>query len=232
MLGEVESVLANANDYVERANALSFRSRILRQLGNYPEAINKSREAILVYDVHKDKTHRGLARCLAHMAFALILYARTLAELRRGPSTEDDIHLALEQADEALRSAAGIAERHGYARVLDRVHYYRAWWHLECADSTTELAIAEARAAYRVAKATNDHAIMTHARIMESKLTEDPASALDLARQAVEIAGKTDSRRARMRAGIRLAMAYLRDDGFANKHEAEKLYQEAKNAKA
>jgi tetratricopeptide (TPR) repeat protein len=217
ILAQAERVLMDIKgDNLEARNCIAFRARIAREMGQYQHSIDLCREVELLTPEGDDGSDHVTARTLAHKAFAHILCAQTLPE---GYVKEN--HLAQAKGD--LRNAYRLAEDK-HPRVVDRIYYYRAW--LFAGVGQNEKALHNAKKAFDTASTTADYAIMAHSLILQAKAVEEPSEALELARQAVEIAndkdGKTDARRVCARSLIALAMAYL-EDPFRNLTEARRL---------
>ena len=187
---------------------LSFEARIVRQQGKYQEAIAKLRMAIDRYFDNKDHRHPGLARCYAHLGLAQLLEAQNL-QLKVDKSQAYLIEDLLDQALDSLKEAEAIAQEWKYARVLDRVHYFRARIYLE--KGQPEKARAEVEEAREVAEHARDWVILAHALVTLSMTVRYPLFAHQLANEAMEVAEKTDSRRVEARVRIRLARTVLAD---------------------
>ena len=210
-------VVGQAGDYIEGCNILGFEARILRQQGKYWMALERYREAILLYEKRGNRRHVGYARSYAHMAFCLLLHCGDL-ETGRDRAAAATVGLLVKEAAACLEVAEKLARNHGYPRVGDRARLYHALLLHEFGryldpPAPEGAAAAEARSAYQLAKNNHDIAIMVYALTVMSMMApeEDSAAALRDAQTAYQIAEKSDNRRAQIRARIWLARAYLRD---------------------
>jgi tetratricopeptide (TPR) repeat protein len=164
---EAEEALRSAKetlwnrDYLEDANILSLEGRFARQKGDFDAAVNKARQAIELFEDNKDGEHPNCARCYVHMAFAILLQA----EARGLTIGSSELAISRQHAFETLKTAQAICLKRDYARVLDRVHYFRARWHLKF--NNDPAALAEAKKAYEIAESAHDHILMAHALIAQ-----------------------------------------------------------------
>ena len=186
-------------DYLEDANIMFLEGRFARQEGAFGVAIERARGAIDLLDKHGASEHANAARGYVHMAYAQMLAAQAGNELADAEG-RDALHT---QILDTLSDAESICRRHGYPRVLDRVHYFRACWYLTIGNEAA--AGVQAGKAYEVASSVHDFVVMAHARIIQCQCARnrhDPVAARRFAQEAHTIAEQTGNRRVKIRALI------------------------------
>ncbi len=220
LLGEADAVLRETDDFITRGNIQSSYGRMYRREGRYDLALRHFSQAIDEYG-KRDPEHRNLARSLANMGYVERLMALQLrkridaeaAERRRPqPDLRRDYEKLRGQALAHLDRASEIYEIHSNHRGAGTVCVNRGHLHLDSGDLHN--ADEEARRAYRLGEEKKDYILMARARLLEcmvenTKLEEeieDPAwvahLALEAAREAVELARRTQNRRLLSRALI------------------------------
>lgn len=220
LLGEADAVLHQTDDYITRGNIQSSYGRMYRREGRYDLALRHFSSAIEEY-AKRDAEHRNLARSLANMGYVERLIALQLrkridadAALRKrtGPDLRRDYENMRAQALAHLDRAAEIYQKHSNHRGAGTVCVNRGHLHLDSGD--LHKADDEARMAYKLGEEKHDFILMARARLLEcmvenSKLEEeieDPAwvahLALEAAKEAVELARRTENRRLLSRALI------------------------------
>ncbi len=220
MLGEADAVLRETDDFITRGNIQSSYGRMYRREGRYDLALRHFSQAIDEYG-KRDPEHRNLARSLANMGYVERLIALQLrkridadaAERRRSePDLRRDYESIRTQALAHLDRATEIYRIHSNHRGAGTVSVNRGHLHLDSGD--LQRADDEARMAYKLGEEKNDYILMARARLLEcmvenTKLEEgieDPAwvahLALEAAKEAVELARRTENRRLLSRALI------------------------------
>ncbi len=220
LLSEADAVLRETDDYITRGNIKSSYGRMYRREGRYDLALRHFAQAIDEYS-KRDPEHRNLARSLANMGYVERLMALQLrkkidadaAQRRRSePDLRRDYEAMREQALAHLDHASEIYKLHSHHRGAGTVCVNRGHLHLDSGD--LHRAEEEARQAYTLGEEKKDFILMARARLLEcmvenTKLEEeieDPAwvahLALESAREAVELARRTENRRLLARALI------------------------------
>ena len=220
MLGEADAVLRETDDYITRGNIQSSYGRMYRREGRYDLALRHFALAIDEYG-KRDLQHRNLARSLANMGYVERLIALQLrkkidsdaAQRRKSePELRRDYETIRSQALAHLDRATEIYHIHSHHRGEGTVSVNRGHLHLDSGDLYK--ADDEARDAYALGEQKKDYILMARAKLLEcmvenSKLEEeieDPAwvahLALEAAREAVELARRTENRRLQARALI------------------------------
>jgi tetratricopeptide (TPR) repeat protein len=218
LLEQAEEVLRGTDDHGVLGNIHSAYGRMLRRQGRHEAAIRCFEKSIEEYRAMNPR-HRNVARSLANMAYVKRVLAlqwrrkidADAAERRKTDAAEREKFAqyrseALEHLHEAGEIYTELHQHHGAGTV--RVN--SGLLHLDGGD--LELAADEAASAYEIGHAKEDHILMARARILQcmienAKLEEQvemasPQSALDFAREAVELGKQTDNARL-------LARAYL-----------------------
>ncbi|MDE3196937.1 MAG: tetratricopeptide repeat protein, partial [Acidobacteriota bacterium] len=220
LLSEADAVLSRTDDYITRGNIQSSYGRMYRREGRYDLALRHFSHAIEEYS-KRDPEHRNLARSLANMGYverliALQLRKRIDADAAQRRKSEPDVRREYEamrsQALAHLDRATEIYRIHSNHRGAGTVCVNRGHLHLDSGDLA--LAIEEASQAYNLGAEKRDYILMARARLLEcmvenTKLEEeieDPAwvahLALEAAREAVDLAKRTENRRLTARALI------------------------------
>src|SRR5580693_6052162 len=220
MLGEADAVLRETDDFITRGNIQSSYGRMYRREGRYELALRHFSNAIGEYS-QRDPEHRNLARSLANMGYverliALQLRKRIDADAAQRRKSEPDLRRDYEsvraQALAHLDRASQIYEIHSNHRGAGTVCVNRGHLHLDSGDLYK--ADDEARRAYSLGEQKKDYILMARAKLLEcmvenTKLDEeieDPAwiahLALEAAKEAVELARRTENRRLLSRALI------------------------------
>jgi tetratricopeptide (TPR) repeat protein len=220
LLGEADAVLRETDDYITRGNIQSSYGRMYRREGRYDLALRHFSQAIEEYG-KRDVEHRNLARSLANMGYverlmALQLRKRIDAEAAQRRRTEPDLRRNYEnmraQALAHLDRAGEIYRIHSQHRGAGTVCVNRGHLHLDSGD--LDSADDQARRAYQLGEEKQDYILMARARLLEcmvenTKLEEgieDPAwvahLALEAAKEAVDLARRTENRRLLSRALI------------------------------
>ena len=220
LLSEADAVLRETDDYITRGNIQSSYGRMYRREGRYDLALRHFSQAIDEYS-RRDPEHRNLARSLANMGYverliALQLRKRIDADAAQRRKSEPDVRRDYEamrgQALAHLDHATEIYRIHSHHRGSGTVCVNRGHLHLDSGDLYR--ADEEARLAYSLGEEKKDYILMARARLLEcmvenTKLEEeieDPAwvahLALESAREAVELAKRTENRRLQARALI------------------------------
>lgn len=220
MLGEADAVLRETDDFITRGNIQSSYGRMYRREGRYDLALRHFASAIEEYG-KRDAEHRNLARSLANMGYVERLIALQLrkkidndaAQRRRSePELRREYETIRNQALAHLDRASEIYHLHSHHRGAGTVCVNRGHLHLDSGDLYK--ADDEAREAYALGEQKKDYILMARAKLLEcmvenAKLEEeieDPAwvahLALEAAREAVELARRTENRRLLARALI------------------------------
>jgi tetratricopeptide (TPR) repeat protein len=220
LLGDADAVLRETDDFITRGNIQSSYGRMYRREGRYDLALRHFAQAIEEYG-KRDLEHRNLARSLANMGYVERLIALQLrkridadaAQRRRSePELRRDYESMRAQALAHLDRASEIYKLHSNHRGAGTVCVNRGHLHLDSGD--LQRADDEARVAYKLGEEKNDYILMARARLLEcmvenTKLDEgieDPAwvahLALEAAKEAVELARRTENRRLLSRALI------------------------------
>jgi tetratricopeptide (TPR) repeat protein len=220
MLSEADAVLHETDDFVTRGNIQSSYGRMHQREGRYDLALRHFSQAIEEYG-RVDPEHRNLARSLANIGYVERLIALQLrkridadaAQRRRSePDLRRDYETIRAQALSHLDRASEIYRIHSNHRGAGTVSVNRGHLHLDSGD--LHGADDEARMAYKLGEEKHDYILMARARLLEcmvenTKLEEeieDPAwvahLALEAAKEAVELARRTENRRLLSRALI------------------------------
>jgi len=220
LLAEADMVLSQTDDFITRGNIQSSYGRMYRREGRYDLALRHFAHAIDEYS-KRDPEHRNLARSLANMGYverliALQLRKRIDADAAQRRKSEPDLRREYEamrnQALDHLDRATAIYKIHAHHRGAGTVCVNRGHLHLDSGDLAR--AGEEARQAYHLGGEKRDYILMARARLLEcmvenTKLEEeieDPAwvahLALEAAREAVDLARRTENRRLTARALI------------------------------
>lgn len=220
LLSEADAVLRLTDDFITRGNIESSYGRMYRREGRYDLALRHFSQAIEEYG-KRDAEHRNLARSLANMGYverlmALQLRKRIDAEAAQRRRPQPDLRRDYEnmraQALAHLDRAGEIYQIHSNHRGAGTVCVNRGHLHLDSGDLAK--ADDEARRAYTLGEQKNDYILMARARLLEcmvenTKLEEeieDPAwvahLALEAAKEAIELARRTENRRLLSRALI------------------------------
>jgi tetratricopeptide (TPR) repeat protein len=213
LLSEADAVLRETDDYITRGNIQSSYGRMYRREGRYDLALRHFSQSIDEYG-KRDAEHRNLARSLANMGYverliALQLRKRIDADAAQRKRTEPEIRKDFEntraQALAHLDRAAEIYAIHSNHRGSGTVCVNRGHLHLDSGDLLK--ADEEARMAYRLGEEKHDYILMARARLLECRVEnakleeeiEDPAwiahLALEAAKEAVDLARRTENRR-------------------------------------
>lgn len=220
LLAEADAVLRETDDYITRGNIQSSYGRMYRREGRYDLALRHFANAIEEYS-KRDPEHRNLARSLANMGYverliALQFRKRIDADAAQRRKSEPDLRREYDamgtQALAHLDRATEIYRIHSHHRGAGTVCVNRGHLHLDSGDLYR--ADEEARQAYSLGEEKKDYILMARARLLEcmvenTKLEEeieDPAwvahLAIESAREAVELAKRTENRRLLARALI------------------------------
>ena len=229
MLKEASTALHDSDDYIARGNVESAFGRIARRGGRYQQALLHFDRAVEEYQ-RRDPRHPHLARTLVNAAFVKRLMALQLHKrldedaARRGRSgppaalnleTRARIDQLRQEGEQSLRLARDIYVEHAIHPGLGNVHVNLG--HLMLDRGDIDLASEEASAAYAMGEERTDFILMARARILQSMVEnakfveqiESPGGpgthaqlAHDLARDAVELAERTQNRRLIARAYV------------------------------
>lgn len=222
-LTEAEAALSQTDDYVTLGNIQSTYGRIFRREGRYGRAIEHFTNAIEQYR-KRDPEHRNLARTLANMAHVERLLAQQFrkkidadaahrrksgaAGLASPQPYREKLQQLRQDALHNLDQAERVYERHPNHRGLGTVHLNRGYLYQD--DGQLDLAAEQADAAYGCGEDKQDLILMARARILqctvENARVEEgieehgdarshAQAALDYARDAVEMAQRTQNRR-------------------------------------
>jgi predicted negative regulator of RcsB-dependent stress response len=187
ILGEAETALHDADDFVTRGNIQSAYGRIARRQGRYEQALQRFASSIEEYK-KRNPQHRNLARALANIAFVKRLIAVRLGRkidrevVRRLKTTGSAVRLVAppkvrERAQlEKLRAeslahlaqAEAIYARYNDHRGLGTVHVDRGLLYLDSGD--LDSAAGEGAAAYRLGEEKKDIILEARARILQSRV--------------------------------------------------------------
>ena len=254
-LREAEAVLDDSDDYITLGNLHSAYGRIARREGRLDQAVRSFQDSIDAY-LKRDPEHRNAARSLANMAHAERLIAAQLREkvdaeaarrrrsglqeLKPHPSAPDPyrerLQKVLADAVAHLDEAARIYRKHPNNRGAGTVHINCSSLHLDNGD--LDRAAADAVLAYELGREKGDAIVMSRARILEAMIEnakfeeqiDEPShhaqQSLEFAREAVELAKKTQNRRLRARALVALGMTYS-NDFFNQTDNAQQAADEA-----
>ena len=220
LLADADATLRETDDYITRGNIQSSYGRMYRREGRYDLALRHFSQAIEEYS-KRDPEHRNLARSLANMGYVERLLAlqyrkkidADAAQRRRSePDLRRDYANMRAQALAHLDRASEIYHLHANHRGSGTVRVNRGHLHLDSGD--LHQAEEEAQAAYALGAEKKDYILMARARLLEcmsenTKLEEeieDPAwiahLALEAAKEAVDLARRTQNRRLLARALI------------------------------
>ncbi len=226
LLRRAEDALRDTDDYLNRGNIQSAHGRIARRQGRYETAMLYFEKALAEYRAGGGGQLQ-MARTLQNLAFVNRLRARQLqkeldlvaASRRSGgvtPAPTAAVRLRIEQmSSEAARQveeSMTIYETAGHQKGLAGAHIIRGFLRLDAGD--LESALSEATAAFQHASQKHDYFMMARARTLECIIENaaieeqigDPVrhreSAAIFARDAVNFAGKTQSRRLLARAYV------------------------------
>jgi len=222
-LEEARAVLSETDDYVTLGNIESTYGRILRREGRYGQAIEHFTRSIDLFG-RRDPEHRNLARTFANMAHVQRLLAQQFrkkidadAAHRRKvgahalPSTQpyrEKMDQLRQEALHNLDQAARIYEHHPNHRGMGTVHLNRGYLYLD--EGQLDMAAEQADSAYSCGQEKEDLILMARARILQcsvenarveegieerSGARSHAQAALDYARDAVEMAKRTQNRR-------------------------------------
>ncbi len=218
VLEQAEEVLRGTDDHGVLGNIHSAYGRMLRRQGRYESAIRCFEKSIEEYRAVHPR-HRNVARSLANMAYVkrvLALQWRRKIDAdaagRRKTEVGDREKFAQYRGEalEHLREAGEIYTELDQHHGAGTVRVNSGLLHMDGGD--LELASEEAAGAYELGRTKDDHILMARARILQcmienAKLEEEvgaasPQTALDYAREAIELGQQTDNSRL-------LARAYL-----------------------
>jgi tetratricopeptide (TPR) repeat protein len=240
-LREAEAVLQNSDDSITLGNLYSAYGRIARRDGRLEQAVRHFRDSIDAYskrDPEHRNVARSLANMAhAERLIASQLREKVDAEAARRrrsglqemkphqPTAPDPFRERLQQvlADAAshLDEAARIYRNHPNNRGAGTVHINYS--HLLLDNGDLDRAAIDAVLAYELGREKGDWIVMSRARILEAMIEnakfeeqiDEPShhaqQALEFAREAVELAQKTQNRRLRARALVALGMTYAND---------------------
>lgn len=229
-LADTEAVLAGTDDAVVLGNIQSTYGRIYRQEGRYDRAIHHFNCAIEEYrklDGQHPNLARTLANMAYVKRLVAVEFRRKIdAEVarRRHSAGRSNVDSEISQAqyrerftrlrDQAfahLDEAEAIYRIHPNYRGAGTVHLDRGLLHLD--NGALDSAGEEAGAAYALGEEKEDHILMARARILQCMvenakldegIEEDPRvhaqTALDYARDALDLAKSTQNRRLLARA--------------------------------
>ena len=224
MLSEADAVLRETDDFLTRGNIESSYGRMYRREGRYDLGLRHFSAAIDEYG-KRDPEHRNLARTLTNMGYVERLIALQLRKRidsdvsqhrRSEPELRRDYENMRAQALAHLDRASEIYRLHANHRGAGTVCVNRGHLHLDSGDLYK--ADDEAREAYALGEQKNDYILMARARLLEcmvenTKLEEeiDDAAwvahlALEAAKEAVDLARRTENRRLLARALIWLGL--------------------------
>jgi tetratricopeptide (TPR) repeat protein len=232
ILEGADAELQATDDYIARGNIESAYGRIARRQGRQDRAITHFRCAIELYQRqyadHRNVARSLVNLVVVQRQIGLDLQRKLDRELARrksekpssvdpGPAARDRARLATirTEAQAALDRADAIYNRTGNHRGLGAVHVMRGFLNLDV--GKLDNAMEQANAAYRLGEEKSDHILMARTRILQciiesSKFDEgieedgDPAvhaqSAMEFAREGVELALETENRRLAARAYV------------------------------
>jgi tetratricopeptide (TPR) repeat protein len=236
ILASAERALAGTDDFLSKGNIYSARGRIARREGRYERALEDFGRALEMYEEAGGK-HRNAARALTNIASVKRLMAHQIASridadvAGQRPSGQQ-MRKRLEELRKEVLAQLGVAEdlyrQHDQHHGLGNVALIRSLLRLDCGEF--DRAEADAALAFRAGEEKNDFILMARARIVDCMIEnakfeeqveeyDDPSRhaqrAYDAAAEAVEFAGKTQSRRLKARAqiwkGLTLANGYFND---------------------
>jgi tetratricopeptide (TPR) repeat protein len=247
LIESARQTMEGSRDHVTTGDVSSYKGRRARQRGDFEEARKQFQSAILAYDTF-DPDYRNVARCHQNIAYVHCLQIRQALdketrENRRGlyRMSEDLQAKALRHSKEAERIYGLFPERtrRGRAKLLnDRALLYAL-------NSNLRRSAELAEAAYNLASgkdeadggsgsrlrprdaADRDRITMANARnvaCMVALEQDNYAKALNLAREALDLAEQTENRRVCARALTSLGSVLLK---LNNAVEADDLYQRA-----
>ena len=225
ILQEAEAVLRSTDDHITLGNIQSTYGRIARREGRYHQAIEHFTQAISAYrkrDSEHRNVARSLANlAFVKRLIALELLRKLDAEnIRRRKSADGrnsvgshsqrrrQFERLREEAFSHLGEAKTISEKRPNHHGLGTVHLNCGYLHLDTGE--LEQAEIEAAAAFNLGNEKNDFIITARARLLQcmvenAKVEEeigeaaDPGSharsAMEFARDAVELAKHTQNRR-------------------------------------
>jgi len=255
-LKEAEVVLTDSDDYITLGNLYSSYGRIARRDGRLEHAVRHFKDSIDAYsrrDPEHRNVARSLANMAhAERLIAAQLREKVDAEAARRrragglqdpkpqPQAPDPFRERLQQvlADAAshLDEAARIYRKHPNNRGLGTVHINYS--HLLLDNGDLDRAATDAVQAYELGREKGDSIVMSRARILEAMIEnakfeeqiDEPShhaqQALEFAREAVDLAQKTQNRRLRARALVALGMTYS-NDFFNQMDNAQQAADEA-----
>ena len=252
-LKEAEAVLHDSDDYITLGNLYSAYGRICRREGRYDQAVRYFQDSIDAYR-KRDLEHRNVARSYANMAHAERLIAAQLREKvdaeaarRRRQGTHDlkavtpdpfreRLLQLLSSAEAHLDEAARIYRSHPNNRGAGTVHINFSYLHLDNGD--LDRAASDAGRAFALGHEKGDSIVMARARILQAMIEnarfeeqiDDPSQhsqqALEFARQAVDLAHRTENRRLIARSLIALGSTFA-NDYFNQTESAQQAAEEA-----
>ena len=218
LLRQCETVLAGTDDHVVLGNIQSAYGRMLRRQGRYEQAIGHFERSIDEYR-QVNSRHRNVERSLANMAYVKRLLAvqwrrkidADAAARRRTDSADRERFAQLRgEALDHLRQAGAIYTDMRQHHGAGTVQVNSGLLHLDGGD--LELAAAEAEAAYELGHEKNDHILMARARILQCMIENarveeqveraSPHTALEYAREAIDLGGQTENSRLLARAHL------------------------------
>jgi tetratricopeptide (TPR) repeat protein len=218
-LREAEAILAQTDDYVTLGYIQSTYGRILQREQRYGQAIEHFEKAIELFQ-KRDSNNSNVARATVDIELARIQVARHLCNKietcsdqeahnrRSGPprsvlmeESSNLYNIALANLDDAAR----IYQSYPKARGVAKMHLVRGYLYLDMAKLNPSA--EEAAYAYRSAESQRDLIAMAFARILQCMVenaqveeevdgwSEHALASWDYARDAVELASKTQDRR-------------------------------------
>jgi tetratricopeptide (TPR) repeat protein len=217
-LRDAEVILSRSDDYATRGNIQSTYGRIFERELRFGQAIEHYVDAIEQFRKGEPK-HVHVARTMVDMSFTRIQMAR---RLRHSIEAYPDQHNGDSQTPprasfvkelsslyviivKDLDYAAGIYASNPNARGIARVHLYRGYLYLDM--GKLDFAVQEAVQAYSAAESKQDFILMASARNLQCMIanarvddeiegwTDHAVAAQDYARDAIELASKTQNRR-------------------------------------
>jgi tetratricopeptide (TPR) repeat protein len=224
----VEAVFATTDDYVNKANVLSARGRILRQAGDNDLALALFGASIRAFPAD-DKDHRNIARALAQMAFVKRVQANEADDAAASKLRGEGLAWLARAEAIYTKDARAVHKKDAappFARGLGIVYNVRALMLLDSgqrSDAWTAVTQTLSRGASK-----HDPVVLANARIIQCVIALDRGKPHDVllarwcADRAVELAMQTRNRRLQIRARIWRGRAALRppllDPMDATKH--------------
>lgn len=217
-LRDAEVILSRSDDYATRGNIQSAYGRIFERELRFGQAIERYVQAIEQFRKGEPK-HVHVARTMVDMSFTRIQMARRLRhsieaypDQNNGDSQTPPRASFVKELSSLyviivkdLDYAAGIYASNPNARGIARVHLYRGYLYLDM--GKLDFAVQEAVQAYSAAETKHDFILMASARNLQCMIanarvddeiegwTDHAVAAQDYARDAIELAGKTQNRR-------------------------------------